>query len=475
VGEVGEVTLTSDSSQLGTTDTTPSGSTDTNSSAVETTTASPTSITATTPSISAADATPSIDTTTSSSTTSDTTAEMSANSSSNEGARGAGARVLQPTAASKARQGAKAAVRATPMPPPVRTTGKTVPVRTAVAKKACSTFISSGETTLSDLTMDMSTIGARESLDTSMAPPPPMRRAGARASARGAKQPLAPSRAPQSAMKAPMSAMKAPTRVPKVPQSATKAPQTATKAPQAATKAPQAAAKAPQATKAPAPVSKNTSRSREGGEEEITDEMMRDAYDGYLQAKLIRQKSEGNRALVAAAAERQVFQAFTATEELRQRVMAARRRKAVAGALGRLEAAAGLAGRRLGPALALLEEGEQRLARLAMGLGKVKHHVLVKGVTIETEEQAQEEMEGLCRLLQELVTSSAPADAAIAARTGDMQAMTATLQSLLHHYESTAETLKECRGMLGQGTCLATQWASLSLSLAQLRATQPGQ
>merc|ERR1719509_727611 len=191
--------------------------------------------------------------------------------------------------------------------------------------------------------MDMSTIGARESLDTSMAPPPPMRRAGARAGARGAKQPLAPSRAPQSAMKA---------------------PQTATKAPQAATKAPQAAAKAPQATKAPAPVSKNTSRSREGGEEEITDEMMRDAYDGYLQAKLIRQKSEGNRALVAAAAERQVFQAFTATEELRQRVMAARRRKAVAGGL----------------------------ARLAMGLGKVKHHVLVKGVTIETEEQAQEEM-----------------------------------------------------------------------------------
>lgn len=90
-------------------------------------------------------------------------------------------------------------------------------------------------------------------------------------------------RAPQAAMKAPMSAMKAPTRVPKVPQSATKAPQTATKAPQAATKAPQAAAKAPQATKAPAPVSKNTSRSREGGEEEITDEMMRDAYDGYLQ------------------------------------------------------------------------------------------------------------------------------------------------------------------------------------------------
>lgn len=34
---------------------------------------------------------------------------------------------------------------------------------------------------------------------------------------------------------------------------------------------------------------------------------------------------------------------------------------------------------------------------------------------------------------------------------------------------------RECRGMLGQGTCLATQWASLSLSLAQLRATQPGQ
>lgn len=83
-------------------------------------------------------------------------------------------------------------------------------------------------------------------------------------------------RAPQSAMKAPMSAMKAPARAPKVPQSATKAPQTATKAPQAANKA-------PQATKAPAPVSKNTSRSREGGEEEITEEIMRDAYDGYLQ------------------------------------------------------------------------------------------------------------------------------------------------------------------------------------------------
>lgn len=222
-------------------------------------------------------------------------------------------------------------------------------------------------------------------------------------------------------------------------------------------------------------MSKNSSRSREGEEEEVTEEMMRDAYDGYLQAKLIRQKSESNRALVVAAAERQIFQAFTATEELRQRVMAARRRKAVAEALGRLEAAAGLAGRRLGPALALLEEGEQRLARLAMGLNKVKHHVLVKGVTIETEEEAQEEMEGLCHLLQDLVTSSAPADAAIAARTADMEAMTGALQDLLHHYESTAETLKECRVLLGEGSSLATHWASLSLSLVQLRTTQPGQ
>jgi len=443
--EVGEATLTSDSSLLGTTDTTPPGVTDSNSSSGGTT--------VTTSSSSGAETTPSTDATNLS-----TTVETSANSSAPEGGRGAGARVLQPTAASKARQASKAPVRATPMPPPVRTTGKTVPVKTAVTKKACSTFITSRDTTLSDLTMDMSTIEAKEALDTSMAPPPPMKRVGARASARGAKQPLGPSRAPQSARKPPTSAMKAPVRV---SQTAKKAPQTATKAPPIA--------------RAPSAVSKNSSRSREGEEEEVTEEMMRDAYDGYLQAKLIRQKSESNRALVVAAAERQIFQAFTATEELRQRVMAARRRKAVAEGLGRLEAAAGLAGRRLGPALALLEEGEQRLARLAMGLGKVKHHVLVKGVTIETEEQAQEEMEGLCHLLQDLVTSSAPADAAIAARTADMEAMTGALQDLLHHYESTAETLKECRVLLGEGSSLATHWASLSLSLAQLRTTQPGQ
>lgn len=443
--EVGEATLTSDSSLLGTTDTTPPGVTDSNSSSGGTT--------VTTSSSSGAETTPSTDATNLS-----TTVETSANSSAPEGGRGAGARVLQPTAASKARQASKAPVRATPMPPPVRTTGKTVPVKTAVTKKACSTFITSRDTTLSDLTMDMSTIEAKEALDTSMAPPPPMKRVGARASARGAKQPLGPSRAPQSARKPPTSAMKAPVRV---SQTAKKAPQTATKALPIA--------------RAPSAVSKNSSRSREGEEEEVTEEMMRDAYDGYLQAKLIRQKSESNRALVVAAAERQIFQAFTATEELRQRVMAARRRKAVAEGLGRLEAAAGLAGRRLGPALALLEEGEQRLARLAMGLGKVKHHVLVKGVTIETEEQAQEEMEGLCHLLQDLVTSSAPADAAIAARTADMEAMAGALQDLLHHYESTAETLKECRVLLGEGSSLATHWASLSLSLAQLRTTQPGQ
>lgn len=443
--EVGEATLTSDSSLLGTTDTTPPGITDSNSSSGGTT--------VTTSSSSGAETTPSTDATNLS-----TTVETSANSSAPEGGRGAGARVLQPTAASKARQASKAPVRATPMPPPVRTTGKTVPVKTAVTKKACSTFITSRDTTLSDLTMDMSTIEAKEALDTSMAPPPPMKRVGARASARGAKQPLGPSRAPQSARKPPTSAMKAPVRV---SQTAKKAPQTATKALPIA--------------RAPSAVSKNSSRSREGEEEEVTEEMMRDAYDGYLQAKLIRQKSESNRALVVAAAERQIFQAFTATEELRQRVMAARRRKAVAEGLGRLEAAAGLAGRRLGPALALLEEGEQRLARLAMGLGKVKHHVLVKGVTIETEEQAQEEMEGLCHLLQDLVTSSAPADAAIAARTADMEAMAGALQDLLHHYESTAETLKECRVLLGEGSSLATHWASLSLSLAQLRTTQPGQ
>merc|ERR1719370_2286991 len=126
--------------------------------------------------------------------TSKTKANDSKSSSVNDskGAKvgsGIGQRLHQGTAASRARQGKKAAVKETPKPPPIKPAAKTVPVQTVVKKKACSTPTKE-DCTISDMTLsDVSHIPS--ALDSSTMAPPMMRMGEGRNSVRGTSRGVA--------------------------------------------------------------------------------------------------------------------------------------------------------------------------------------------------------------------------------------------------------------------------------------------
>jgi hypothetical protein len=162
------------------------------------------------------------------------------------------------------------------------------------------------------------------------------------------------------------------------------------------------------------------SRTKDLPEDDITEEMVDGAYDRYLQSTYLAMKSKENRKVVEKKLEKELVQAFTVTEELRQKVLRKRREKAVAMALARLRSSLALAGRRLGPAAGVLAGVEARLGRLAAGLGGLQHSIAVRGVTVG-EEAAQEELEAVCGQLEQLVAGMEGTEAALVTRAQDTQ------------------------------------------------------
>jgi len=384
--------------------------------------------------------------------------------------KGIGQRLHQGTAASRARQGKKAAVKETPKPPPIKPAAKTVPVQTVVKKKACSTPTKE-DCTISDMTLsDVSHIPS--ALDCSVMAPPMMRMGEGRSSVRGntrggaVKKQLLASRTPL----APSAKVQAPSsRGPVTLTKTGKAPvQTVTKAQT------QSSVKARQQHQAlgSSTAVKNLSKPRDADllEEETTDEMLFKDYVDYLHAAFINMKTQEAVKNARARVDKQMFQGFSRNEEMRQKVIAKKKELAVRKALAQLDDSLQLLESRLAPALTLASDMEEKMARVLASLRSTQHQLAVKGVTIENQEQAKEELEQICEQLKTMTESTAPSQAALGGRFGDVKEAAENYSKLAESFEASTQIVKECWKLVEEAGELATQEASVAISLAQLHA-----
>jgi len=383
---------------------------------------------------------------------------------------GIGQRLHQGTAASRARQGKKAAVKETPKPAPVKPAAKTVPVQTVVKKKACSTPTKE-DCTISDMTLsDVSHIPS--ALDSSTMAPPMMRMGEGRSSVRGnnrggaVKKQLLTSRAPS----ATSAKLQAPTsRGPQTVQKSFKAPIASKAQPQSSMKARQQ-----QQPLVTSTASKNLSKPRDadlqGEEEGISDEMLFKDYVDYLHAAFINMKTQEAVKNTKAKVDKQMFQGFSRNEEMRQKVIAKKKELAVRKALAQLDDSLQLLESRLAPALTLASDLEEKMARVVASLRSTQHQLAVKGVTIENQVQAKEELEQICEQLEIMTSSTASSQAALGGRAGDVKEAAENYSKLAGSFEASTLIVRECWKLVEEAGELATQEASVAISLAQLRA-----
>lgn len=229
--------------------------------------------------------------------------------------------------------------------------------------------------------------------------------------------------------------------------------------------------------KLPAPPPRPTavkvqSRSREVAsddtEDEISEEAMETAYTKYLQSLYIATKSFENKNKIEKKCDKQLFQAFTATEELRQQVLQKQKENVLWASLNRLGRSLKAVRCLVSPVLEVLGTTQEDLGRLAEGLSRVQHNLIVHGVTIADEQEAEAVLESVCAQLEQFHTSASFYDTLVVSRAGNIKKMAAQFEALAESYSRSLQLIKECRKLVSDGERLAIHEASVTLSLEQL-------
>lgn len=376
--------------------------------------------------------------------------------------KGIGQRLHQGTAASKARQGKKAVVKEIPKPPPIKPATKTVPVPTVMRKKASSTPTKE-DCTISDMTLgDVSHIPP--ALDASMMAPPMLRMAEGRSSVRGnrdgrggVKKQLLSSRTPLTTPAKGLPSMSKGCRTDLKTNTKTNPP-TSVKATRQ---------KQDQPVLPPSTAVKNLSKPRDVEDGEVTEEALFKEYADYLHAAFINMKTQEALKNAKLKVDRQVFQGFSRNEEMRQKVIAKKKELVVRKALAQLEDSLQVLESRLAPALALTSDLEEKMRKILSSLRSTQHQLAVKGVTIENQE-AKKELDEICHQLEVFSLATSPSRAALDVRAGEVKESAEDFSKLAESFEASSQIVKDCWRLVDEAGELATQEASVAISLVQL-------
>jgi len=203
-------------------------------------------------------------------------------------------------------------------------------------------------------------------------------------------------------------------------------------------------------------------------EDEITEEMMSVAYTRYLQAKFIEMKSRQAREKAEKDCENQLFHAFSATEKLRQEMMRKQEENLMWSNIALMRKSLELVETKLAPVLMVLGSVNEKLSLVAGGLDRVKHNLIVQGINLADQETAASELESLSKMFIKFNEDVAVHKNVVEAEGVEVARMAEEYSSLADKYSKTIELIKDCRSMLEQADQLASQEASLAISLSQL-------
>jgi len=230
--------------------------------------------------------------------------------------------------------------------------------------------------------------------------------------------------------------------------------------------APRTAAKKPLLTK----VCSETEEvvNAEDNEDEISEEMMNVAYSRYLQAKYIEMKSRQTKEKIKKDCENQLFHAFSATEKLRQEMMRKQEENLMWSNIALMRKSLELVEAKLAPVLMVLESVNEKLSLVATGLDRVKHNLIVQGISIADQETAAVELEKLSKMFVKFNEDVLVHKNVVEAEGMNVSKMAVEYSSLADKYSKTIELIKDCRSMLEKADELSSQEASLAISLSQL-------
>jgi len=215
-------------------------------------------------------------------------------------------------------------------------------------------------------------------------------------------------------------------------------------------------------------LNKTKSLTKDLEDDEITDEMLDDAYAKYLQAHYAAVKSKENQEKIKAKCDLELFEAFTAVETLRKSVIEQERENMVCKLLTKLNRSLTMVQTHLSPALEVLHTLESQLEGVARGVQRVQHHLVIKGVTVADQDRAEEELDLVSSQLKELLSNSVNCDTLVISRQPHLQSMAEQMSQVVDSYMRSIHLIKECRSLVSEGESLSSQEASVALSLHQL-------
>jgi len=202
--------------------------------------------------------------------------------------------------------------------------------------------------------------------------------------------------------------------------------------------------------------------------DEVTDEMMDRMYNRYIQAKYIEMKSKEAMEKAEEDAKRQILEAFFATEELRIEVEKREQALMVKSCLESMRKSYQFLEGKLAPLLEKMCPADERLEAMANSMEKVKHNLVVQGIDFVDQSQAASHMEKLSVMLLQFIEDAKSFMSVIEDEEVNLEAVNEDTIKLHNDYARLVDLVGECNKVIKKCEILALQEMSLKISLCQL-------
>jgi len=204
-------------------------------------------------------------------------------------------------------------------------------------------------------------------------------------------------------------------------------------------------------------------------QEGVTEEMLEIAYTRYIQACFIAMRSREAKDKVKKEIDNQIFTAFSATEKLRQEVAKVKEEKELWDCLAKVGKSLKLVKEKLSPALDLMAATNDKLGRVVEGLDKVQHHLIVQGINLPDQQTAATELDTLSKMFVNFNQQFESVKEELGRRSPQVECLAAEYEQVASHYSYCLTLVKRARVLMNQVDSLATQEASLAISLDMLK------
>lgn len=204
---------------------------------------------------------------------------------------------------------------------------------------------------------------------------------------------------------------------------------------------------------------------KENDPEQVTDEMMDEAYMRYIQAAFIKMNCEEALEKTRKECDRQLFEVFSATEDLRQKVIQKKKDALMSRTVANLSKVLTVVREKI--SIEEIEIANEKLALIASGLEDVKHHLQVQGLDLEDQEAATKELEKMNLMFSKVNKNIFTLESEMKKNT-DLPNMALEYNTVVKKSSEVNNLVRNCLNLLKEAEKLANHEASLKYSFHRL-------